>query len=183
MMNKNSISLRAPEPKDAEIIYQWENDESLWHLSNTVAPYSLYQIEQFILNAQHDIFAVRQQRFMIDLNLNNKTFPIGSIDLYDFDPVNLRAGIGILIDQPFRKKSYAATALELLTSYCFDILKLHQVYCSIAQNNIASIRLFEKSGFNLTGKRKDWIMINGIWHDELFYQKLNNQKDNKADIV
>lgn len=177
MMHKNNISLRAPEPKDAEIIYHWENDESLWHLSNTVAPYSLYQIEQFILNAQHDIFAARQQRFMIDLNENNKTIPIGSIDLYDFDPINRRAGIGILIDQPYRGKTYAATALDLLIQYCFNVLKLHQVYCSIAHNNDASIRLFEKAGFILAGKRKEWIMIDGIWHDELFYQKLKNQKD------
>ena len=179
MMHKNNISLRSPEPKDAGIIYRWENDSSIWHLSNTVTPYSLYQIEQFILNTAHDIYAIRQQRFMIDLNENNRTTAIGSIDLYDFDPVNLRAGIGILIDEPFRKMNFASTALELLTEYCFDVLKLHQVYCSIADDNDASINLFEKSGFVLCGKRREWIMINGGWHDEFFYQKLNNQQNKK----
>ena len=175
MMLKNNISLRAPEPKDAETIYRWENDSSIWHLSNTVAPYSLYQIEQFILNAAHDIYAIKQQRFMIDLHENDKIMPIGSIDLYDFDPVNQRAGIGILIDEPFRKMNYASTALEILTDYCFEILKLHQVFCGIAHSNDASIKLFEKSGFVLCGKRKEWILINGNWHDELLYQKLNIQ--------
>jgi diamine N-acetyltransferase len=175
MPASKNISLRAPEPRDAEIIYRWENDSSIWHLSNTVTPYSLYQIEQFILNTAHDIYAVRQQRFMIDLTENSITTAIGSIDLYDFDPVNLRAGIGILIDEPFRKMNFASTALELLTDYCFGVLKLHQVYCSIADNNEASIRLFVKSGFVLCGKRREWIQINGKWHDEFFYQKLNNQ--------
>lgn len=176
MMNKNNITLRAPEPRDAETIYRWENDCSIWHLSNTVSPYSLYQIEQFILNAAHDIYAIRQQRFMIDLTQNNASTAVGSIDLYDFDPVNLRAGIGILIDEPFRNKDVASIALEILTNYCFEVLKLHQVYCSIADNNEASIRLFRKSGFVLCGNRREWVMINGEWHDEFFYQKLNNQQ-------
>jgi RimJ/RimL family protein N-acetyltransferase len=38
---------------------------------------------------------------------------------------------------------------------------------------VASIKLFEKSNFQLQSSRKDWYLINGIFIDELFYNKFN----------
>jgi len=34
------IRLRALEPEDLEILYAWENDMNIWHLSNTLIPFS-----------------------------------------------------------------------------------------------------------------------------------------------
>ena len=46
--NENII-IRAAEPKDASLIYDWENDQEIWRVSETYMPYSFYQIEQFLL--------------------------------------------------------------------------------------------------------------------------------------
>ena len=43
------IRLRAPEPEDLELLYKWENDTSLWLAGNTRAPYSRFQLKQYIL--------------------------------------------------------------------------------------------------------------------------------------
>ena len=40
------ISIRIAEPEDASLIYRWENDRSLWRVSATNVPPSLFQIEQ-----------------------------------------------------------------------------------------------------------------------------------------
>jgi len=42
-----SISLRAVEPADIDLLYHWENDTSIWKVSNTLTPYSHFQIEEY----------------------------------------------------------------------------------------------------------------------------------------
>lgn len=166
-----NLLLRAPEPADIDIIYQWENDTRIWHLSNTLAPYSKFAIEQFVLNTDKDIFALKQLRLMIDWHsagIELKT--IGIIDLFDFDPYNKRAGIGILIDESSRRQGFASEALSLLIEYCFGTLNLHQVFCNIEKSNKESIHLFIKAGFVSCGTKKDWLLHDNKWADELMFQ-------------
>ena len=166
------ISLRAVEPSDLDLLYQWENNPAVWHLSNTLAPFSKHQIKEYIENAKHDIYVTKQLRFIIT---TPKYGPIGCIDIFDFDPANQRAGIGILIaDELHRGKGYASEALEILCNYCFSILHLHQLYCNINANNTASINLFTKSGFTQSGNKQDWNRVPGGYVDELFFQLISN---------
>ena len=44
-----NLIIRAAEPQDAALIYQWENDQEIWRVSETYVPYSMYQIEEFLL--------------------------------------------------------------------------------------------------------------------------------------
>ncbi len=167
--NENII-IRAAEPIDAELIYKWENDREIWRVSETYMPYSLYQIEQFLLN-NNDLFSTRQIRFIIEKKDDNTN--IGCIDLYDFDPIHMRAGIGILLQKDFRKRGYAKESLELLLDYCFNILMLKQVYCLIDELNADSINLFKKIGFMQCGLRKEWIRTTNGFIDELEFQYIN----------
>jgi len=173
-MKGNNLLLRAPEPADIDLIYRWENDLRIWHLGNTLTPYSRFAIEQFVLNTDNDIYAAKQLRLMIDCYSSPKgNITIGSIDLFDFDPHHQRAGIGILIDEPYRNQGFATEALNLLTGYCFDILNLHQLYCNIEQSNEESFRLFAKAGFLPCGTKKEWLKQEGKWLDELMFQLIN----------
>ena len=169
-----NLLLRAPEPADIDIIFRWENDTRIWHLGNTLAPYSRFAIEQFVLNTDNDIYASKQLRLMIDWHSSgNENITIGSIDLYDFDPYHKRAGIGILIDEPFRRKGFALEALNLLIEYCFTTLNLHQLYCNIEHSNRVSLNLFNKAGFVACGSKKEWLFRDGQWTDELMFQLIN----------
>jgi diamine N-acetyltransferase len=166
------IFLRAPEPDDVDLLYKWENNTALWRVSNTIAPFSRFAIEQYVLNAGNDIFATRQLRLMICL-ADQTALPIGAIDLFDFDPHNSRAGVGIVIIDEFRNLGYASEALGVLIDYCFQLLGIHQLYCNISADNATSIRLFEEAGFINTGLKKSWIREVSTWKDELFFQKIN----------
>ncbi|MFH1118514.1 MAG: GNAT family N-acetyltransferase [Bacteroidota bacterium] len=168
-MKGKTVSLRVPEPSDIDVIYGWENDPAVWHVSNTTTPYSRYDIEQFVLNTHHDIFAARQLRLMITDN-RQPGEPVGAIDLFDFDPIQRRAGIGILVASHERGKGYATEALDLLCNYCFNTLNLHQLYCHISTDNKASIHIFTKAGFEITGTCKDWTWSGKQWNDACFMQ-------------
>lgn len=169
------VSLRAVEPEDIEFLYQWENDTSIWHLSNTLEPFSRYVLTKYIESAHLDIFQTRQLRLMIDLktdNQNNTT--IGAIDLFDFDPHNQRAGVGILIgDNSRRGKGYATKALEMLIDYAFKTLHLNQLYCNINEDNDKSLKLFQNLGFQVCGRKKLWNKLPGRYTDEFMLQLLN----------
>ena len=166
--NEN-ITIRAAEPNDAKLIYNWENDQDIWRVSETYMPYSMYQIEQFLYN--NDLFSIRQMRFIIDKKDDQKS--IGCIDIYDFDPIHFRAGIGILLQKEYRKQGFAQEALELLINYCFNVLMLKQVYCLIDCLNEDSLKLFKKTGFEQCGYRKEWIRTPDGFIDEIEMQLIN----------
>ncbi len=166
--NENII-IRAAEPNDAQLIYNWENNQEIWRVSETYMPYSMYQIEQFLFN--NDLFSNRQIRFIIEITKDS--IPIGCIDIYDFDPIHFRAGIGILIQKEYRKQGLAKESLQLLLDYCFNVLMLKQVYCLIDALNNDSLNLFKNVGFEQCGYRKEWIRTPNGFIDEIEFQYIN----------
>ncbi|HNV49399.1 MAG: GNAT family protein [Bacteroidales bacterium] len=171
MIKGKEILLRAPEMSDVDMLYNLENDLSIWRLSNTNAPLSRFAIEQYILNAGLEIFETRQVRFMI-VNLSDEK-AIGTIDLFDYEPIHRRAGIGIYLEANERGKGKASEALDLVIDYCFNTLMLRQVYCNISPDNVQSKILFEKKGFTLIGTKRSWLLIQNQWMDEDMYQLIN----------
>lgn len=157
-LEDSQLKLRALEPEDLEQLYAWENDTALWLLGNTLSPYSKLALRQYINDSlEMDIYQSKQLRLMIDLHHNSNA--IGTIDLYEIDARNRRAGVGILIDKAFRKNNYAYQTLTLMNQYAFDFLDLHQLYAYIPVTNEASLRLFEKVGYEVAGTLKDWIQL------------------------
>jgi diamine N-acetyltransferase len=171
-MKYKNIKLRALEPEDLELLYDWENDETYWSISNTVSPFSKYTLKRYIENSHKNIYESGQLRLMIEQTEDKIT--IGTIDIFEFDPFHKRAGIGILIaDEAYRRKGYASLALTCLIDYCFKTLQLHQLYCNILSDNIVSINLFKKYGFSQSGIKKDWIMTGSGYMDVLMFQLIN----------
>jgi len=166
------IYLRALEPDDLEFVYAVENDESIWNVSNTQTPYSRFLIRQYLENAHQDIYEAKQLRLAICRNDNFSA--IGLIDLFDYDPRNNRAGIGILIqDKENRGNGMGSEALQLLIGYAFAHLNLNQLYANIDGNNEPSLKLFTNFGFQLIGTKKQWNLVNGKYADESLFQLIN----------
>jgi len=174
-MKYDKIKLRALEPEDLELLYEWENNSKYWTISNTVTPFSKYTLKRYMENSHKSIYETGQLRLMIDIADENKT--IGTIDVFDFDPFHKRAGLGILIaDEDQRRKGYASMALKCLIDYCFQTLQLHQLYCNILANNCESMDLFRKQGFVQAGIKKEWIKTSDGYLDEYFFQLINNSE-------
>ena len=160
------IVLRSVVAADADFLYELENDKSVWQVSGTKKSFTRKEIKNFILN-QKDIYLDKQLRLMIcpsphspgsgapvlkKRGAGNGSF--GCIDLFNFNEQHLLAGIGILIDKKHRKKGYANEALSLLINYAFEILNLQKLYCNIAEENKASLQLFKKNKFRITGRNE-----------------------------
>ena len=166
------IYLRALEPEDLAFVHAIENDESIWEVSNTQTPYSRFLIRQYLENAHQDIYEAKQLRLAICYKGTEEA--IGLIDLFDFDPKNNRAGVGVVLkNDADRGKGIGSEALHLIVKYAFQHLQLHQLYANIADDNEASLQLFTKFGFEKIGVKKQWNRVNNVYKDELLFQLIN----------
>ena len=162
-----NILLRAIEPADLEMLYHWENDPAVWRVSGTVAPISRDRLARFISEQVYDLYATRQMRLIIDV----EGVAIGSVDIFDFEPLHRRFGIGILIyADEHRRRGYARRVIDMVKEYARNTLDLRQIWVTIDEDNPASVALFEGCGFTLSARRREWINMGGKFIDELEYQ-------------
>ncbi|UJH67624.1 GNAT family N-acetyltransferase [Allomuricauda sp. SCSIO 65647] len=171
-LKSRNCYLRALEPEDLDFLYHLENNTDLWEISGTITPFSKEVLRNYLDNSHRDVYEVKQLRLCI---CNSKNDQVGLIDLFDFDPKNLRAGLGIVVlESKDRNKGIGQNALTLMIDYAFSILNLHQLYANILEDNKASLHLFEKMGFKRVGLKKDWIKSENGFKNEVLYQKLKS---------
>ena len=117
-LSGKNIYLRALEPEDLEFLFALENDEKVWEISETLAPYSKYILKQYLANSHKDIYEVKQLRLAIS-DYNNRL--MGLIDLYDFNPKHKRAGVGVIVlEEGNRNRGIGKEALSLLIDSAFN---------------------------------------------------------------
>ena len=159
------ISLRKIEPTDIPYLYQWENDARMWADSSTHNPLSQADLREYITSSTGEIYRDGQLRLMID----NEGESIGCIDLFDFDPRNRKAAIGMYIAPHARGKNMGTQAVRLLEEYAFGFLKLRMLYAIIAINNTACSTIYKKEGYQPSSILKAWT----IEDDAILWQKIH----------
>jgi diamine N-acetyltransferase len=174
-MKGKNISVRALEPSDADLLYLWENNQSLWPVSFTQVPFSRFILGEFVNSAHQDIYTNRQLRLMVDDNASGET--IGILDLFEFDPQHARCGVGIFILETKRNKGYASECIAMIKNYCFETLLLKQVYAHVNSSNKGSLGLFEKAGFEKAGLKKCWHKTGLNSFEDVWFMQCINQGD------
>lgn len=169
--NGSKVRLRPLEMQDLDLLYEWENNPAVWEVSHTVTPYSKFVLQQYLEQSHLDIYSTKQLRLVI-VEVKTNT-AVGLIDLFDFDPFHLRAGIGVLIAQKEnRGRGLAKSAVELLVNYAKNHLKLNQLYCHVGVENQNSVELFSRVGFIACGLKKQWLNTANGYQDEWTMQLL-----------
>lgn len=168
-----TVRLRAVEPEDTELLYAWENDPRIWAVSGTTEPFSRAQLARFVeaqLNGG-DLLRTGQLRLIIEARGEDR--PVGIVDLFEYDPLHRRAGVGILIHAASdRRQGYAHEAIALLCDYAREVLQLHQLWCDAECSNTASLQLFRKAGFEQAGLKRDWQHTPAGYADVVLLQKI-----------
>ena len=174
------INLRKIEPKDLPFLYQWENDASFWADGSNHNPLSQQDLRTYIESTTGDIYKDGQLRLVIEsvspkdgLSAERSVsetvcqrsgLTIGCIDLFDFDPRNRRAAIGMYIAPEHRGNGVGKAALEQLEAYAFGFLHLRVLYAVIATKNIACTTLYRNAGYTPSSLPK-WTLEDdaNIW--------------------
>lgn len=168
LLSDHLIRLRAPEPEDLELLYEWENLTQYWETGNSRQPWSRYALKQYISDCHRDLYETRQLRLMMVANETAEV--VGTVDLFDFDLHHSRIALGLFVAPGYKGKKYASAALHLTEAYVFDFLKISQLYCHIAASNTASIRMFTKENFDAVVMR-NWIRTHDGFEDIVLFQQ------------
>jgi diamine N-acetyltransferase len=148
------IRLRKIEPTDIPYLYQWENDARMWAHSDTHNPLSQVDLREYVASSTGDIYRDGQLRLMIDEDGST----MGCIDLFDFDPRNRKAAIGMYIAPHARGRGIGTKAVKLIEEYAFGFLKLRMLYAIIATKNTACSTIYKKEGYEPSSILKAWTL-------------------------
>lgn len=168
------IRLRKIEPCDLPFLYQWENDAAVWSEGNNHNPLSRQDLRAYIESTTGDIYRDAQLRLIIEEVNDDTTADVtadatadvtelpcitcGSVDLFDFDPYNLRAAIGLYIAPEARGKGVGKQVIEKLETYAFGHLNIRLLYAFIAVTNTPCTKLFRSAGYTASEPIPDWTL-------------------------
>lgn len=169
MLKGNKIRLRAVEPEDLDLLYLIENDAELWPCGHTTVPFSHFSLKQYLSENTNDLFRDRQLRLVIE-TLDG--IGVGFLDLQNFEPMHLRAEVGIVVVMEQQRCGIATEALNLLKEYAFSFLGLKQLYAYIPDDNIASQALFSRCDYKKTATLQDWLRKPAGWQSVYVFQLL-----------
>jgi diamine N-acetyltransferase len=151
LITSGKTNLRVVEPDDIGFIYDWENNPEFWSVSEKSGPFGFEEVADFIQSCT-DLNKYQQIRWII---LDDEKYPVGSIDIFEFDHQTKTAGIGILIaEQKDRKKGFAFDALTGIIAHYKSSDEINFLRTLIYYDNHASLRLFRKLGFQELGERE-----------------------------
>jgi len=150
----SNIQLRKLEPSDLPFLYQWENDASVWADGDNHNPLSLQDLRDYIESTTGDIYRDGQLRLIIE----EDGATVGCIDLFDFDPRNRKAAIGMYIAPEYRGKGFGRQALDELEHYAFGHLNLRLLYAVIAVSNTACVSLYARAKYQPSSPLPAWTL-------------------------
>ncbi len=167
--SSSRIRLRAMEPSDVDLLYQWENDTTLWQYGNTRGYVSRHDLEMFIEHSDLDLYTTRQLRLMVCDQQTGLT--VGCVDIYDYDPYHHHAYIAVLIGKQHQRLGYATVAVNTVANLCFVFWNMHCLCATTTAQNVPAQRLLARCGFLYVGSRPGWVMTDGRFVDERIYCK------------
>lgn len=159
---KDGYRLRAPEPEDLACMKDFENNTSLWEVTDITGPYSSYYLKRYITENKNDIYTDRQLRLMVESPDGDV---VGIADFFHFDPFHSRVEVGIVVAEAHRRKGIASLALGMMADYAFGYLGVHQLYAHTLSDNVAACRLFEHCGFVRTALLTQWVRSGSLYKD------------------
>lgn len=155
------IKLRKIEPSDLPFLYLWENDASAWADGDNHNPLSQQDLRDYIESTTGDIYKDGQLRLIIEqspITTDQSPITVGCIDLFDFDPRNRKAALGMYIAPEHRGKGVGRQALEQLEAYAFGHLNLRLLYAVIATNNAPCSALYRSTGYKPSSPLPAWTL-------------------------
>lgn len=157
---------------DWEFVYSLLNDIKVNEFGNLgfSFPESDLQIKKKV---ERWVNSNNQKHFLI-LHQSEK---VGIAQIYNISGTNRKCELGILILSELFNKGIGTKTLKLLINMCFNKMNMHKIEVAIIQNNVGSIKIFEKLGFTKEGILKESIFKNGEYEDLYLYGLINKKPE------
>lgn len=100
---------------------------------------------------------------------------IGDVSLQIVDWNHRDAYAGIALGPEYWGRGYGTEAMNLALQYAFTELNLHRVTLNVFEYNPRSIRSYEKSGFTVEGRAREFLLRDGRRWDLIYMGILKSE--------
>jgi RimJ/RimL family protein N-acetyltransferase len=167
------VRLRGVRDDDLPHLARWEMDPGrMTTLSGWVVPPSeaaaRERIAKWTANQQDDVgFAIE--------TLDDPPVLIGNVGLWGARPKDRCATLGIALGREHTGRGYGTDATRVIVDYGFREMGLHRIELTVAPYNTAGIRAYTKAGFAEEGRRRQSVLHDGRWYDEVLMSILDHE--------
>jgi RimJ/RimL family protein N-acetyltransferase len=174
LIKGKQVTLRGFELKDAETVLAHFNDLELRQFLGHPLPVSKQEEEDWIRRT----WEARQKgtEYTFGIEENKKGLLVGSCSLFAVHSINRTAELGIAIwNKSYWDKGIGSEAIQLICSYGFYLINLHSIFLRVHDFNKRAIRVYEKLGFQHVARKREAVFIDGIYHDTLVMDILEDE--------
>ena len=94
---------------------------------------------------------------------------IGLVNYHDGHIRSKRVSIGYMIAPERQRQGIGAEAVSAMLDFCFGALGLHRAQAFVHPENLASIALVERLGFQREGLLREHLRVGEAWRDDFVY--------------
>ncbi len=160
------VQLLPFQEEDAEALYALRSDKDFMKYLGMDPYHSMSQAEEMV---QSNIQGFKEQT-----NLSWKISPmdstqlIGYIGLWRFFKDHFRAEIGFGLSSDFRGKGMMSDCILHICKYAFKSMNINSISADVDPDNIPSIKLLEKVGFQHEGHLRENYYYDGRFIDSVY---------------
>lgn len=156
------IILRPLTPADLDVYYELLLDPESLRLTGTQRTFTREDAAGWLAS-----LAERENR--LDMAIVSRALDrvVGEVVINEIDTRNRKANIRIGLHTDYTDRGYGSEAMRLMMRYAFETLKLHRLELGVYDFNPRAIHVYQALGFQLEGRRRDVLLMDGVFHDEL----------------
>lgn len=156
------IRLRAREPEDEPMLYQWFNDPEVIEHLRIRYPLSHAQEQAFIRSTSEIAYA--SASFAVETLADGRL--IGGVGLQNTSPEDRSAVLGIALgDKTYWDSGYGTDTMRTICRFGFEMMNLHRIELEVYEPNKRAIAVYERIGFKIEGRRRDAKFKFGAYAD------------------
>lgn len=173
-LESDRFILREVKEKDYISLFEIYSDVETIKYQQMATMQTIEQAQKSVQAFQQGFINRKFIRWCITTKENDSV--IGLITLHDFNLCNSQAEIGFMLTKKYWRQNIMAEVAKVVIRFAFEVVRLHRLEASIHPDNIASIRLSEKLGFNREGLKKEsaYNMRTAEYEDRLIFGLTKN---------
>ena len=171
MYTYKDIAFRVIEKSDLEILRNLHNDPSTWM--------NLYNIDFIDENNQlewwQNLYKKKNDKRFVICMADKPGTVIGRLRIQNINWQHHNCEVGLDILPKYRGKGYGKTSYEMVLEFLFQHYNMHMVYVKVADFNPNAKKLYEKVGFNETGRLPQSYFRNGKYWDYIIMSIIRDE--------
>ena len=172
------LLLRAIQPSDSESVFSVYSDPDVTALTDMGQLVSLDQAKELIARYTHWFQNDIGVRWGIFLQSTEQLIGVCCFDTYL--PHYQSCSIGYDIGSDHWNQGYATEATAAICHYAFKfglVSKIHRIQAITHAENLSSIRVLKKIGFQSEGEMRDYGFWSGAYHNMFRFSRLESDPD------